>query len=441
MIQKFNSYIQNEKLFVPENKILLTVSGGIDSMVMADLFLKSSLHFGICHCNFSLRGDESDKDEEFVKQWALQHKIPFHNVTFNTTGYAAEKRISIQVAARELRYEWFEKTRKDYGYDFIATAHQMNDNIETILINLTRGTGLSGLSGIKSKNGYIIRPLLFATREEITNYAKTENIYFREDSSNAKTKYTRNKIRHLVIPVLKQINPSLEYSMTGTAAIIDRLNHVLNTYTQDISKTLTYKSGDKTMVKICELRKYIDNKPLLYELFREYNVTEPLIDNIIDITEGSNGKQVITSTHRIVKDRENLIICPLGSNAGISLTINNIQELNLSGFLSAETVPVTDKFVISKERDTACIDYSKITFPLTVRTWKHGDSFIPLGMENRKKISDYLINRKISIIDKDRIRVIESDDKIIWVIGERIDDRYKITPDTKEALIIKVSDK
>ncbi len=273
MLDDFAKYIEENHLFGKNDRILLAVSGGIDSMVMAHLFLAAGYKTGIAHCNFCLRPEESDKDEDLVRVFASENHIPFYPIRFETRAYARQHGISIQMAARELRYEWFEKIRTETGFDFIAVAHNLNDNIETLLINLTRGTGITGLTGMRPVSNRIVRPLLFATRRRIADYRDSQNVLFREDKSNAETKYTRNKIRHLVVPVLKEINPSVEETLNETAGRLAGINEIVSSYIGSLRDRISAVKDAEIIFRINELREYLQNSTVLFELFRPYGIT------------------------------------------------------------------------------------------------------------------------------------------------------------------------
>jgi tRNA(Ile)-lysidine synthase len=440
MLPQFQKFIDDNKLIKKGDRILLTVSGGIDSMVMAHLFLRMNYHFAIAHCNFSLRGEESDLDEQLVRDFAGIHGIPFFIARFQTSNYAEEHGLSIQMAARELRYAWFEEIRAKEKYDLIAVAHNLNDNIETLLINLTRGTGLAGLSGMKVISGRVIRPLLFATREEISNYQKQNSITFREDRSNAETKYTRNKIRHLVIPVLKEINPSVEYTLNNTAERISGINEIVGDCIGKIKEEITRISPDQISLNICKLETFHNNRSLLFEIFREYGVGSTQLDDLVKLIKGHTGSILMTPTHRLIRNRNEIIITEkLLSLKEDPSIFNDIESLRKFRVIeSAESFEIPGAFKISKDPLTACLDMDYITFPLKIRKWIPGDSFIPLGMKKKKKLSDYFIDRKYSIPEKENKLILESDNKIVWILGDRPDDRFKISPATKKVLVIKL---
>ncbi len=435
---RFNSYIAEHNLAQPGDRLLLAVSGGIDSMVMTQLFLQSGIQAGIAHCNFSLRGIESDKDEELVCLFASANNMQFHSVRFSTKAYASENRISVQMAARELRYKWFEEIRAEYGYRKIAIAHNLNDNIETMLINLTRGTGITGLAGIRPSAGSIIRPLMFATREEIELYARQNEVKYREDKSNADTKYTRNKIRHLVIPVLKEINPSLENTLRETAERFSGIDEVLNSYLSSISETVMSVRGDSTYFNLRLLKDYLAQKAVIFELFSPYGVTNAMLNDLIAVISGKTGGMILTGSHRIIRNRDELIVTKPEPGAKKHYQVNDTGGLlDVPFIVSAEIFQPDAEFVIPGDPSTACIDAEKLKFPLIIRNWRDGDYFHPFGMKQKKKLSDYFIDKKFSVPDKENILLLESDGKIVWIIGERLDERFRVTEETRKVLILK----
>ncbi|TAL72829.1 MAG: tRNA lysidine(34) synthetase TilS [Bacteroidetes bacterium] len=438
MLNEFNKFIAGNNLINPGDRILLAVSGGIDSMVMAYLFLQSGYDTGIAHCNFSLRARESDKDEELVKQYSSGHNIPFYTTRFKTKTYAKKNGLSVQMAARELRYEWFEEVRKKNGYDKIAIAHNLNDNIETVIINLIRGTGITGLTGMKSVSNAIIRPLLFATRQDITRYCNKHKIIYREDKSNADTRYIRNKIRHKVIPVLKEINPSIETTLNETAERFTGLNEIITDYISWLREKVSEQKNDLIIFNINLLRTHLHNKAVLFELFKPFGIGNEQLTGLVKVIEGKTGGQIFTGTHRIIKNRKEVIVTDEHKGDEPSYNIRNIKGFaKVPGIESAGYAGITDSFEIPSDPFIACIDSEKISFPLVIRRWKAGDHFYPLGMKHKQKLSDYFINSKYSRIDKENILILESEGKIVWIIGDRIDNRFRITGATKKALIIK----
>ena len=442
MIEEFNKYIFLNNLIKQGDKILLAVSGGIDSMVMAHLFLRRNHKEGIAHCNFSLRGQESDKDEELVRQFAADNNIPFYTIRFETKAYAKRNKLSIQMAARELRYNWFEEIRGKNGFDSVAVAHNLNDNIETLLINLIRGTGLAGMAGIKPLNNNIIRPMLFATRQEIQTYCDKNKIVFREDKSNADTKYTRNKIRHQVIPVIKEINPSVELTLNETAERFSGFNEIVSDYISQLKEKIGEEKEHIISFNISLLKTHLHNKAVIFELFKPYGVANAKLNDLIRVIDGKTGGQIITDTHRIIKNRKEIVVSEVVWMQETSYTISDINAFCIyPGISSARNVKITDTYEIPSDPHIACIDLQKISFPVLIRKWKPGDYFYPLGMKQKKKLSDYFIDNKYSRFDKETIFILESDGKIVWLIGDRIDDRFKITSSTKKGLLLKLKRK
>jgi tRNA(Ile)-lysidine synthase len=440
MLNEFKKFITGNKLIEPGDRILLAVSGGIDSMVMTHLFQKTGFDIGIAHCNFKLRAGESDKDEELVRQYSIKHKVPFFISRFNTKTYSKNKGISVQMAARELRYEWFEKIRRENRYDKIAVAHNLNDNIETVIINLIRGTGIKGLTGMKSVSNRIIRPLLFATRENITMYCNKHKIVYREDKSNADTKYLRNKIRHKIIPVLKEMNPSIESTLNEAAERFTGINEIVSEYISDLRGRISEKKNDIIIFNISQLKAHLHNNAIIFELFKPFGIVNLQLNDLVKVIKGKTGGQLFTGSHRIIKNRDEVIVT--GDNKGHK-TSYNIRNINgfakVPGIVSAGYVDINEMFEIPSDPFIACIDSEKISFPLVIRTWKAGDCFYPLGMQHKKKLSDYFINSKYSILEKENIHILESNGEIVWIIGDRIDNRFRITAGTKKALIIRYS--
>ncbi|NLA50047.1 MAG: tRNA lysidine(34) synthetase TilS [Bacteroidales bacterium] len=439
MLKEFREYIEQNGLIKGNEKILLAVSGGIDSMVMTDLFIRAGKETGIAHCNFTLRGEESQADEEFVAKYAADHNISFFSVRFDTRTYATERGISIQMAARDLRYSWFEKTRKKEGFDLIAVAHNLNDNIETFLINLARGTGITGLSGIRKTRERVIRPLLFASRKSIEDYSRNNGIAYREDSSNADTGYTRNKIRHLVLPLLTEINPSVENALNDTSKRLSDINEIFTAFTGSLQEKLIRKDKSFLVVNLEKLNPFITNNAVMFEFFRPFGVTSPVLNDLMNIISGQTGIEIRTGSHRIIKNRNELIISEIAPGQNISWNYNTAGELSGSPVISSvRELTITDSYRIPAAGNTACLDREKITFPLTIRNWQHGDFFFPLGMQHRKKLSDFFTDIKASLIIKENTLVLVSDDKIAWVMGKRIDDRFKVTDKTRKVLEIKM---
>ncbi|HEY0031245.1 MAG TPA: tRNA lysidine(34) synthetase TilS [Bacteroidia bacterium] len=437
MHQDLLNYITEEKLFGPADKVLLTVSGGIDSVVMCALFHKAGLSFGIAHCNFQLRGEESEADELLTEELAEKYGVQFHSISFDTSAVAKKNKLSIQAAARQLRYQWFEEIREQYKYKAIATAHHQDDSVETFFINLVRGTGISGLHGILPKQGKIIRPMLFTTKKAIEAYAKKNKIKYREDSSNASDKYARNKIRHHLIPVLKELNPNLEQTIQED---IQRLHETEIIYKKEIdrerSQLLKETKGGIT-ISIEKLKKLNPLSAYLYEFLKTYHFNGSHVKDVIHSLNGISGKQFFSETHRLIKDRRELIIEPINrkeeAKEGKKVLISeNSKAIIVDGKKIIFHSVKAEKHQVKKSNTCANLDFDLLTFPLEIRKWKTGDAFYPLGMRGKKKLSDFFIDRKFSLDRKENIWLLTSAGKIVWVIGERIDDRFKITDKTSK---------
>ncbi|MES2591433.1 MAG: tRNA lysidine(34) synthetase TilS [Bacteroidota bacterium] len=446
MVTSFLHYIQKENLFKIDEKILLTVSGGIDSVLMCELFHKAGLSFGIAHCNFQLRAEESDTDEEFVEALAEKYDVPFHCTSFDTKAFAKKNKLSTQVAARELRYQWFEEIREQYQYQYIATAHHQDDSIETFFINFIRGTGISGLHGILPKQGIIIRPMLFTAKQEIETYVKKHKIKYREDSSNASDKYVRNKIRHQVIPVLKELNPSLENTFTTT---IEHLRAVESIYKKDIeSKRLkAVKQGETGItISIEQLKKLQPISTYLYEFLKPFHFNASTVNEIIAALDGESGKQYFSASHRLIKDRALLLIEPIVKNGAIegesprAFPIKKSQKafINEELELNFKILKKSPDTVLQTPNTIAALDFDKLEFPLHVRKWQQGDAFHPLGMKGKKKLSDFFIDKKLSLKQKENTWLLTSADKIVWIIGLRMDERFKITEKTQKIYFVEL---
>ena len=441
MLKRFNKYIENEKLFNKNDKILLTVSGGVDSVVMLDLFIKSRLSFGIAHCNFNLRGKESDLDKKFVKQLEKKNNIEIHTVSFKTEEYAKSNGISIEMAARDLRYEWFEKIRQNFGYSYVATAHHKNDVIETFILNISRGTGIKGLCGIQPKVNKIIRPVLFAFRKEIEEYCTTNNLQYREDASNATLKYKRNIIRHKILPELKNLNPNINNTIIDDIEIFNDVEKIYRSSIEEKKLKILTKENDKILINIKELKKLNPLKTYLYEFLKPYNFQSQNITDIIKSLDSISGKQFYSSSHYLIKDRNFLIISGIGFN----------DDKNKNFTIDKETTNVTSPIALNikiadndsvidlselKNKKFAFLDFDLLKFPLVIRKWKPGDYFYPIGMKKRKKLSDFFIDNKFSIVDKNNTWLLCSGDDIIWAIGKRIDNRFKMADKTQKLFVI-----
>ena len=441
MLASFQDYIEKEKLFTKRDKILLAVSGGVDSMLMLDLFQKSNYAFAVAHGNFQLRGEESDGDEQFVKDICTLHQIPFYGNRFNTTNFSKKQGISIQMAARDLRHEWFQTLAKENNYQFIALAHHQDDHVETVLINLTRGTGIKGLHGILPKKGNLIRPLLFSNRKQIERYAKENNIAFREDSSNVSDKYIRNKIRHQVLPVLKEINPDLNQTFENNSKRFLAAEKLLAELVKEKWNAIAKEKGEAIHIDINVLKKRNDLSTFLYEALKLYGFNEDHILNICNALDAESGKVFYSPTHQLQKDRTILILEKIQKEKEkkvlIDAQVKTIKEpLNIQFSIAA----IAASFQTKRNTKTALLDLEQLQFPLILRKWQAGDHFQPLGMVKKKKLSNFLIDEKVPLFEKENTYVLTSGNDIVWVVGKRIDDRYKITDASNRAYICELQE-
>lgn len=441
MLEKFQKYIQANDLFHKTDNVLLGVSGGIDSIVMFHLFRIAGIKFGVAHCNFGLRGNESDHDEEFVSRLAENYNILFFSKRFETQKIADNEGISIQMAARDLRYEWFEEIRNTKKYDYIAIAHNSDDQIETFMLNLTRGTGIKGLSGIKTKHDKIIRPLLFASRNEIEEFATKNNFLYREDSSNSSIKYHRNKIRHKIIPDLEEINPNFRNTMIDNIKRLKDTEKIFHEAIQEKYKKVVTEKDHSFYFAIEELKKLDPIETYLHEFTKPYGFSHTQLKDILSSLDGIPGKQFLSTTHRLIKDRDFLILEEITVNPSMVYTINEKDiQINYPLQLQVEELEFNQNYTIIKDSKIGQFDYDKLVFPLTIRKWQKGDYFMPLGMNNLKKLSDFFIDQKLSILEKENVWILESENKIVWIIGLRPDERFKISNETRKILSIKLID-
>jgi tRNA(Ile)-lysidine synthase len=430
MINKIQKFITNKNLFSKDDKLLLAISGGADSVCLFFILKDLGYNIELAHCNFNLRDRESDKDESFVKQLAQKYSAKYYVKSFDTQKYANNKNISIQMAARELRYEWFDELLVANNLDFIIVAHHKNDNIETFFINLIRGTGINGLCGIKVKKNNVIRPLIEINRKEVEDYLIQRNIKYRNDSSNTDFKYLRSKVRHQLIPLLKELNPSIEQKISNQISFLD-VFHQFSQKKIDIirDQLLTHIDG-AYYIDISQLVKVGYLEIILFEILKPFGFFQ--IDKIIKAIQSNSGKIFISSSYQLIIDRKDIII---------SLLKNNEVEREIFKMQTEIQNPLCMKFTVSNDilinqsLNIANLDFDKIAFPLTLRKWKNGDKFKPLGMRNFKKLSDFFIDEKYSIFDKQNQWILCSNESIIWIVGSRIDDRYKINANTKKVYI------
>lgn len=439
MLEQFIRFIEKENLFCEKDKILVTVSGGVDSVVMCDLFHKAGFSFGIAHCNFNLRSKESDGDECFVKSLAEKYRVSFHKKSFDASLVAKRKKISVQMAARELRYEWLSRLAKDKEYDFIATAHHLDDSIETFFINILRGTGIAGLQGVPVKQGLIIRPILFANKKIIRSYAEENNLSWREDSSNFTDKYLRNNIRHHLIPSLKKLNHGFEKTISKELSYFKDAADIFKKFIADKKQEIVTEEGKIIRLNIQKLKESGYAETILHELLRSYDFTPETTELIAQRLYTTAGKKFLSPTYRLIKDRDFLIITPkkVDEKASEFLLKENQHEFqNEKLHLQTEIIKGNLSDIKDKSSSVAYLNYDKLGFPLKIRKWKGGDFFYPLGMKGKKKLSDFFIDQKIPVHEKENTWVLESDNNIAWVIGHRIDNRYKVAPNSRKIYMI-----
>ena len=457
----FTDFISKESLFTKQNKLLIAVSGGVDSVVLCDLCHEAGYDFVIAHCNFQLRGEESNRDEDFVLQLGRHYGKEVLVKHFATKAYAIQNKVSTQVAARELRYSWFydlldsrpPSAAADHvpdshpprrttlpTPDLLLTAHHADDNIETVLMNFFKGTGVSGMRGILPKQGKLIRPLLFATKAELLAYANTKGLKWVEDSSNAGDQYTRNYFRHQVIPLLQKVYPQVDQNLISN---ISRFRDIEVLYQQSIAlhkKKLLETKGNEVHIPVLKLKGGKPLNSIVYEIIKDFSFSNGQVQDVLNLLESESGHFVASPTHRIIRNRNWLIIAPLATEEAANILIEEmVSKVRTANWQLQISRKNRSEISISSDSNTACVDATDIRFPLLLRKWKEGDYFYPLGMKKKKKVARFLIDQKISKTDKENIWVLEMNKKIVWVVGQRIDDRFKITDATKEVIVISVS--
>ncbi|MDQ2720155.1 MAG: tRNA lysidine(34) synthetase TilS [Bacteroidota bacterium] len=478
LLNKFINCISGQNLFQKEDHLILAVSGGVDSVILCELCHQANLNFSIAHCNFQLREEESERDENFVRSLGEKYRIKVFVKKFDTKDYSEKKKVSIQVSARELRYNWFDELlnepsdiryqesgnnhNQNQEFDalrildsqyitphtsYLLTAHHANDNVETILMNFFKGTGINGLRGILSKQKKIIRPLLFAKKEELLLFAKENNLSFVEDSSNSSDNYTRNYFRNQIIPAIQKVFPQAENNLINN---IEKFKEIEILYQQSVQlhkKKLLEQKGNELHIPVLKLLKAEPLKTIIYEIIKDFNFTPNQTDEVMSLLNSESGKYLQSLSHRILKNRNWLIIAPINTVEANHILINESdKEILFDEFklrINDHQLKVDEHHTSGPlhqlSNNIACIDSDEITFPLLLRKWKQGDYFYPLGMQKKKKLSKFFIDQKLSLTDKEKIWVIESNKKIIWIIGKRIDNRFKIMPKTKNILELSLS--
>ncbi len=433
MLPKLENHLSKNFSFLKNKKLLLATSGGLDSMVMVDLFKKMTFDIAIAHCNFQLRGIESFGDQNFVQEYADSNNITLFNTQFDTQAFAKDYKLSTQVAARELRYNWFYELLETENYDYILTAHHADDNLETFLINLSRGTGLEGFTGIPAQNDKVIRPLLVFSREEILAYAKENNIEWREDSSNASDKYLRNKIRHDLVPILKELNPNFLNSFQKTQAFLQEAEAMAEDASIMVYQQVAKEIDNTIQFDLKKLTQLPNYKSYLYQWLKEFGFTA--WEDIYDLVDSQTGKQVVSPEYGLLKNRDFLILSPLVNKEKSETYLIDTKQKEVNFPIKLSLCKVDDISDVSNK--TIFVDEDKIDFPISIRKWEEGDVFQPFGMNGqRKKVSKFFKDEKLSLIEKENTWLLCSNNQIVWIIGLRQDERFKIKNTTKNILQI-----
>ena len=439
MKDAFRSFLEKENLVSSGDKLVLAVSGGVDSMVMLELFSQTEYEFVVAHCNFKLRGEESDFDEVFVREYCEQRGITFYHNTFDTEECALIEGISIEMAARDLRYQWFYQILDEFSFTAVATAHHQDDIIETILLNLSRGTGIRGITGIHPINGRLIRPMLFTNHKNILDYAEINNVPFRVDSSNNELVYQRNIIRHKVIPVLKEINPAFEKNIIRTTQVLRETESLFQRKISEIKQFVIAHETGLTKLSIPALKTYPEVNTVLFELLKPYGFKWTIIPSIVEAFDADAGKTFFSKTHRLVKDRSELILTYVKGNDYSRFYIDtNTLFINSPLNLSLKRIERDEFYEISNQPNVIDLDFDMLNFPLIIKKWEQGEYFQPLGLKGLKKISDFFIDEKLSIPQKENQWILYSGNDVVWIIGLRIDDRFKVMHESKNILRINI---
>lgn len=420
-------YIAEKHLFTLSDRVLVALSGGADSVALLRVLLVLGYRCEAAHCNFHLRGEESDRDERFVRELCRGLGVTLHVTHFDTAVYASQHRVSIEMAARELRYAWFERLRAERGMAVIAVAHHRDDSVETFLLNLVRGAGINGLKGITPHNGSVVRPLLEVDRRDILAYLHHLHQDYVTDSTNLQDEYLRNKIRLNILPMLRELNPSVS---AGIAETSRRLADVALIYNKEIEEGKNRVMTQDGHILIPRLMEEVAPAALLFEILHPLGFHSVQVGDVFRSLSAQSGKRFVSAEWELLRDRTELLIRPLQQGDG--------EWSEHLPRLATETLDITPDFMIPKDKDTACLDADKVTEPLTVRKWQPGDKFVPFGMKGKKKVSDYLTDRKFSLFQKESQYVVCSGDRIVWLVGERSDDRFRLTEDSRRALVIRV---
>lgn len=431
MLSKFQKHLSENLPFLKEKKLLLAISGGIDSVVLTYLLKQLNYDISLAHCNFKLRDNESDGDEQFIRNFASENNLKLYVTSFDTESFAKDNKLSIQVAARQLRYIWFHQLLEENSLDYILTAHHLDDNLETFLINFTRGTGLEGLTGIPVQNDKIVRPLLAFSREEIEKFASENKIEWREDSSNASDKYLRNKLRHDVVPILKSLNPSFLNSFQDTLKHLEQAKSLADDASVLVYKQVVTEKNGQKFFRLFDLKRLPNYEAYLFEWLQPLGFTA--WKDISNLTEAQSGKFILSEKYRLSKDRDFLILEEIPKENATIYEVEADTEISIPIKLKVETIFESNK---STDSTIIYVDKEKLKFPLTIRKWQEGDYFCPAGIEGKKKVSKYFKDEKMSLSDKENTWLLLSDNEIVWIIGRRQDRRFYIENSTTPVLKI-----
>ncbi|KUG09573.1 tRNA lysidine(34) synthetase TilS [Solirubrum puertoriconensis] len=441
MLDRVREFIAENNLFNPEtDQLLVAVSGGMDSVVLLDVLHCLGVGVAVAHCHFGLRGEEADADEEFVRKLAKKYDAPYFAEFFDTKGFAAQEGLSTQMAARVLRYQWFEQVRRTQQLGYIATAHHRRDAAETMLLNLTHGTGLRGLHGIPARQGHVVRPLLGIGKEDMFDYVVERRLVWREDSSNESTAYQRNKLRHDVLPTLRELNPNLDETLRHTAERVQGAELLVQHMVEQATQQARRDENEAVYINIGVLQNTPATAVVLQEMLRPFHFSWLVVKDIVASFRATSGRQFESPTHLLVKDRDQLVITPknLGSFGTYQLQQGQ-PELVAEGLRLTVTERPAEGYKIPRSREVAAFDADKLKFPLMLRKWREGDWFMPIGLKGKKKLSDFLIDEKVPLNLKPQVPLLVTPDgKVTWVVGMRPDDRFKVTEETQRVLEVRL---
>ena len=436
LLRSFHAYIEKERLFTSADRLLIAVSGGIDSVVLCELCHLSGFAFTLAHCNFGLRGEESRRDEAFVRSLAVRYDCNLLVKAFNTMAYAGEHHLSMQAAARDLRYTWFSRLVWEGNARYVATAHHLDDNIETMVMNFFKGTGIAGLRAMLPVQGIVVRPLLFTGRAEIAGFAQERNLAWVEDSSNVEDKYTRNFFRHQLIPLVTKAYPAAISNLSDNIGRFREIELIYRNAIEQQKRRLLEQRGDELYIPVLKLKQARPLHTLLHEIISPYGFSPHQTEAVAGLLDSGSGRYILSATHRILKDRKWLIVSPLDKTKAAIIPVEKGDPAIL--FERGQLLLRTEASVhrLDQGPRVALLDATAVRYPLLVRKWKPGDYFYPLGMRKKKKLSRFFIDQRLSLADKEKVWVVEADKRILWVVGYRIDDRFKVGPHAREVLRI-----